>query len=377
MKVVIACDSYKGCMSSKTVAQMIEDGIVELDRQIAIEKYVIADGGEGSVDAFHEAMHGQKQKVKTSDAYGKKITSEYTIVEQGTTAVIEVANIIGLNMHPRERRAPYFGSSFGVGTLMLDAIQKGCKKLIIALGSSATNDGGMGLLQCLGARFYDEAHDYLSPQAINLDKIRFIDLNRLQTFPDVQIIAACDVENHLLGENGATKVFGKQKGFYPNQIKKIDKAMHHYRDQIKRYTNIDLDAYKGGGAAGGIGAVLIGLLNAKMKSGIELLIANSDISKKIQDCDLVITGEGQSDFQTSFGKVPLGILHLANKCNKPCICISGALGSNYQVLYEEGFIGIYSIADRAMSFEQAIHSAPEKLKEATYNIMKTITYYQK
>lgn len=375
MKVVIACDSYKGCMTSREVANRMEEGIHKVRGDIETVSYVIGDGGEGSVDAFHETCHGVKQSVSTTDAYGKKIQTEYSVIESGNTAVIEVANIIGLNMHEREKRAPFFGSSFGVGTVLLDAVEKGCKKIIIGLGGSATNDGGMGILQSLGARFYDASHKYLSPQAMNLEKIRYIDFNRMKYLEGIELIAACDVKNYLLGEEGATHVFGKQKGFYPNQIKKIDAAMHNYRDQVQRYTKIDINTFEGGGAAGGIGAILIGILHAKMVPGIELLLSYSDMEEQVKDCDLVITGEGQSDKQTMFGKVPVGILKVANKYNKPCICISGAVGLGYQNLYELGFVGIYSIADRAMTFQQALESAPEKLELATYSVMKTILYF--
>lgn len=377
MKVVIACDSYKGCMTSREVAQRMEEGIWQVDSNICTKSYIIADGGEGTVEAFHETCHGKKQIVQASDAYGKRIMTEYTIIDDGNTAVIEVANIIGLNMHEREKRAPFFGSSFGVGTVILHAVEMGCKKIIIGLGGSATNDGGMGLLQALGCRYYDSMHQYLSPQAMNLEKVRYIDFNRLNKLEDIELIAACDVKNHLLGENGATYVFGKQKGFYPNQIRKIETGMENFRNQIQRYTSIDINEFEGGGAAGGIGAVLIGLLGAKMIPGIDLLLSCSDIEEEIADCDLVITGEGQSDQQTMYGKVPVGILRLANRYQKPCICISGALGIGYQSLYDLGFIGIYSIADRAMSFQQALEQAPEKLTAATYGIMKTIQYFYK
>lgn len=377
MKVVIACDSYKGCMTSREVAQRMEDGIWQVDSNICTKSYIIADGGEGTVEAFHETCHGKKQIVQASDAYGKIIMTEYTIIDDGNTAVIEVANIIGLNMHEREKRAPFFGSSFGVGTVILHAVEMGCKKIIIGLGGSATNDGGMGLLQALGCRYYDSMHQYLSPQAMNLEKVRYIDFNRLNKLEGIELIAACDVKNHLLGENGATYVFGKQKGFYPNQIRKIETGMENFRNQIQRYTSIDINEFEGGGAAGGIGAVLIGLLGAKMIPGIDLLLSCSDIEEEIADCDLVITGEGQSDQQTMYGKVPVGILRLANRYQKPCICISGALGIGYQSLYDLGFIGIYSIADRAMSFQQALEQAPEKLTAATYGIMKTIQYFYK
>ncbi len=377
MKIVVACDSFKGCMSSQTVSEHMRAAIHRVDSSIEVKPYVIADGGEGTVDAFAKTCGGEIVKVATTDAYGRKITSYYTIIEAGRAAVIEVANIIGLNMHPREKRTPLFGSSFGVGTVLLDALQHGCKKIIIGLGGSATNDGGMGLLQALGCRFYDYHHRYLSPQAVNLERIRYIDFNRLPSFADVELIAACDVKNRLLGAEGATYIFGKQKGFYPNQIKQIDDGMTNYRNQIERYRKVDIDSFPGSGAAGGVGSVLIGLLGAKMIPGIELLLRYSDIHEAIRDCDFVITGEGQSDRQTMFGKVPVGILNVAKSYEKPVLCISGALGLGYQELYDLGFSGIFSIADRAMTFQQALAQADQKLEAAVYAIVKTImTFYR-
>lgn len=376
MNVVVACDSFKGCMTSKEVADHVEKASKRVDEQMQIKKYVIGDGGEGTVDAFMETCHGVRVEVATTDAYGKKIKTYYTLIDEGSTAVIEVANIIGLSMCEREKRAPFFGSSFGVGTVLLDAYHRGCKKIIIGLGGSATNDGGMGLLQALGTRFYDRNHKYLSPQAMNLEKVHYIDFNRLQKMEEVELIAACDVKNHLLGEEGATYVFGKQKGFFPNQIKKVDAGMENYRNHIQRYLKIDINEYAGGGAAGGIGAVLIGILNATMVSGIELLFRYSDIKEKIAEADLVITGEGQSDRQTMFGKVPVGVLNVAKEFQKPVICISGALGIGYQELYDLGFVGIFSIADRAMTFQQALEQADSKLEATVYSIMKTICYFR-
>lgn len=376
MKVVVAADSFKGCMTSTQVADCIKEGIHEYNADIDVETYTIADGGEGTVMAFYKTCGGELVDVACTDAYGKKITTQYALLENGHTAVIEVANIIGLNMVERSRRMPLYASSYGVGTVLKDAVARGCKRIIMGLGGSATNDGGMGLLQALGLLYYDSDHQYLSPQAVSLEKVRYIDFNRFHGLGDVELIAACDVKNKLLGEQGATFIFGKQKGLFPTQLKRVDHGMENFRDQIQRYKKIDLNAYEGGGAAGGIGAVLMGILNAKMVPGIELLLSYSNIEEHVKDCDLLITGEGQSDVQTAYGKVPMGILNVAKKYDKPCIILSGALGIGYQKLYEEGFTGIFSIADCAMSFPQALAHAPEKLKAAAYSMIRTIDYFK-
>lgn len=372
MKVVVAMDSFKGCMTSLKAAKQVEAGIKMYDQNIEVVKFPIGDGGEGTLQAFHSLCNGELVWVNTTDAYGKKIESCYSLIDNGQTAVMEVANIIGLSMHDRTRRDPLHGSSYGVGTVLLDAYNKGVKKIIIGLGGSATNDCGLGLLQCLGARFYDANHQYLSPMALNLENVKYIDFNRLQKFEGVEIIAACDVKNHLLGEDGATYTFGKQKGLFPNQMKQLEDGMFNFRFQVSRYMKIDLNEYEGGGAAGGLGAILMGIFNAKMIPGIDLLVSYSNLKEEIATCDLVITGEGQSDYQTMYGKVPVGILNIAKEFDKPVLCLSGALGLGYMDLYQLGFIGIYSIADRAMTFQQALDGAGDKLMNASYSLMATL-----
>lgn len=372
MKIIVACDSYKGCMTSKEVADHITAGVHRFDPAIEVVPYVMADGGEGTAEAFCLTCGGEMVQAKTTDAYGVAIECGYALIEEGQTAVIEAASCIGLSMRAREERNPLLASSYGVGTLIRAAYERGCRRIIVGLGGTATNDGGMGLLQSLGVRFYDEQHKYLSPMAVNLEKIRYIDFNRLISFEDVELIVACDVKNHLLGKQGATYTFGKQKGLYPNQLERMDRAMRNYRNQIRRYRKTDLDEYEGGGAAGGIGAVLIGLLGARMVPGVELLLSCGTLHREIQDCDLLITGEGQSDAQTMFGKVPAGIAKAAQQADKPIVCISGALGIGYEQLYELGFIGIFSIADRAMSFFQALEQAPSKLEATSYAVVRTI-----
>lgn len=370
MKILVACDSYKGCMTSREVSEHIKHAILRVDPSIEVGTYAMADGGEGTSAAFCDACQGEMVECETTDAYGRRMRACYALIEGGSTAVVEAAACIGLTMVPREKRNPMAASSYGVGTMLLDAKERGCQRIIVGLGGSSTNDGGMGLLQSLGVRFYDASHKYLSPQAMNLEKIRYIDFNRLISFDGIDLIVACDVKNHLLGPQGATFTFGRQKGLYPNQLERIDQAMSNYRDQIKRYRKIDLDDFEGGGAAGGIGAVLIGLLHAKMVPGIELLLSYSSLKEEAECCDLLITGEGQSDAQTMYGKVPAGIAAIAKQADKPIVCISGALGLGYEQLYDLGFIGIFSIADRAMSFSQALESAPQKLESAAYSIIR-------
>lgn len=370
MKILVACDSFKGCMSSKEVCENIKKGILRANSNHDVYTFPVADGGEGTSDVFCDLLNGEKILAYTVDAYGKKIQTHYCMSKDHSLAVMDVASCIGLNMTPREKRNPMVASSRGVGILMKDAISKGCKKLIIGLGGSATNDGGIGILSEFGIRFYDSKRELLNPNVYSLHKIAFIDKRNANIPKNVEIVVACDVKNHLLGKQGATYIFGKQKGIYLNQMEEIEQSMRHYRDKLFQTFHVDVDAYDGSGAAGGIGSVLLGIFHAKMKSGIDLVLEYSDLKNHLQDANLMITGEGQTDVQTTFGKLPMGISHLAKEHGIPCVCLSGALGMGYEELYNEGMIGIFSSADRAMTFQTALQTGNVKLEALAFNLTK-------
>ena len=369
MKIVIACDSFKGCMTSQEVCRNIEKGIHRANPKHHCVLYPMADGGEGTAECFAQVMQGDMITMESLDAYGKKITVQYARKEK--LAVMDVATCIGLNMYPREARNPMIAHSRGVGKMMKHAIAHGCTKLVIGLGGSCTNDGGMGILYEFGARFYDSHHKLLEPSVYALSRIAYIDKRHFH-LPHVECVAACDVENHLLGKSGATFIFGKQKGLFVNQFKEIDQWMTQYRDKVQQTFHVDMNEMPGGGAAGGIGGVLMGVFHAKMQPGIQWMIEESKMKEAVKNCDLVITGEGQTDAQTMFGKVPFGISQLAQSYSKPTICLSGALGNGYEALYQAGVIGIFSSADRAMTFQQALHRGPEKIEALAFNVTKCI-----
>lgn len=370
MKIIVACDSFKGCMSSKEVEECIKKGILKANPKHKVLLFPMADGGEGTSKVFCDIIQGNNVEVLTVDAYGKNIFSSYCMSQDSSMAVMDVASCIGLNMTPKEKRNPMIASSRGVGIMLKDAIEKGCKKIIIGLGGSATNDGGMGILSEFGVRFYNGKRELLIPSVYALNQIAFVD-KRYASFPkDVEIICACDVKNHLLGKNGATYVFGKQKGIYLNQMHDIEKGMAHYANKLKQTFHVDVNEYEGSGAAGGIGSVLLGVMKAKMVSGIDLVVAYSGLKDQLKDADLVITGEGQTDAQTLYGKLPLGISRLAKSFDVPCVCLSGALGLGYQKMYEEGMIGIFSSADRAMTFQTALQTGNEKLEALAFSLTK-------
>lgn len=370
MKIIIACDSFKGCMSSKEVEECIKKGILKANKEHEILTFPMADGGEGTAMVFRDIIQGKTIDVLTVDAYGKNVFTTYCISKDGNLAVMDVASCIGLNMTPKEKRNPMIASSRGVGIMMKDAISRGCKKMILGLGGSATNDGGMGILSEFGVRFYNSKRELLVPSVYALQQIAFVDKRYARLPKDIEIICACDVKNHLLGKNGATYVFGKQKGIYLNQMAEVEKGMAHYSTKLKQTFHVDVNEFEGSGAAGGIGSVLLGVMKAKRFSGIDLVVEYSGLKEHLQDADLVITGEGQTDAQTLYGKLPLGIARLAQSYDVPCVCLSGALGLGYEAMYDEGMIGIFSSADRAMTFQMALQTGNEKLEALAFSLTK-------
>ncbi|MGL5979129.1 MAG: glycerate kinase family protein [Erysipelotrichaceae bacterium] len=368
MKILIASDSFKNCLSSWEAASAMERGILRADPKIEIIKYAVGDGGEGTLDAFKFNAKTRTHRFHGRSASGKTMEMSFEYIDEQATAFIEVAQIIGLKKQSEGNRAPMYYSSYGVGQAMLQAKTLGAKKIIIGLGGSSTNDGGLGILAALGALFYDQKGQPIQIKAKELIHIAKMDFSNMVDFSGTELIAACDVKNVLLGEKGATHTFGKQKGLFPNQMKALEKGMQHFAQLVATQEQIDLNSYIGGGAAGGIGACLQGFFGAKMQSGLALVLSYTDFESQCQSADLVITGEGQSDHQTMYGKVPAGIIQIAKQYEVPTIIVSGALGYEYMKLYELGFAGIFSISDRVMSFEQALKTAPQKIENLCYSL---------
>lgn len=369
MDIVIACDSFKGCMRAPQAAASMERGIHKAVPGANVRLFPMADGGEGTAEVFGLYGKGQLVECTSLDPYGKPLTARYCWEEATKTAILDAASVIGLNLTPKDRRNPMIASSRGVGLLLQDALRRGARHLIIGLGGTATNDGGMGMLAEFGAVFYDANREPLAPCPYSLSRIAFIDKRRCRLPRDVEITVACDVKNHLLGEEGATFVFGRQKGLYKTQMVQVDAAMSHFRNKIRQTFHVDMDAQPGSGAAGGIGGLLLSVFGARMVPGIEMAMEYSCLEEAVARCDYVFTGEGQTDRQTVLGKVPYGVAKMAEKYHKPCVCLSGALGPGYERLYEAGVAGIFSSADRAMDFATALRTGEEKLEALAFNVM--------
>lgn len=371
-KIVIASDSFKGTMDSINVCNIVEKGIKNIRPEIKTITIPIADGGEGTVDAFLNAIGGIKVTKKVTGPLFDKIEATYGILDDGS-AVIEMAQASGLPL-VEGRENPLKTTTYGTGELIQDALEKGCSKIIIGIGGSATNDGGVGMAAALGVRFLQEDNSEIDLTGEGLGSLATIDTSNLNSkISDCQFIVACDVDNPLYGANGAAYVFAPQKGADAEMVKILDENLKHYAGIVNRDLGINLQKYKGSGAAGGLGAGLVAFVDAQLKSGINILLDAVDFDVLVADADLIITGEGKIDGQSLRGKVPVGIADRAVKYHKPVIAIVGAIGDETDALYERGISSIFSINQRPEAFEIAKNYSEENLLKTTESIIRLVS----
>lgn len=366
-KFVVAPDSFKESLSAKGVCIAMENGIHNVFPDAIVNHVPMADGGEGTVEALVDATEGKIIEVDVQGPLkGQVIKAKYGILGDGRTAVIEMAEASGLGLVPREDRNPLITTTYGTGELIKAALDQGVEGIVIGIGGSATNDGGAGMAQALGAKLLDKDGEQIDFGGGSLGKIEKIDISELdERLKKTKIRVACDVDNYLTGITGASAVFGPQKGATPEMVQILDDNLKHYAKIIKRDLGKEVDEFEGAGAAGGLGAGLMAFTNATLQKGVEIVIDTIGLEWKIRDCDFVITGEGGMDFQTKFGKTPYGVAKVAEKYNKPVFAIAGTLGENFEELYEHGFSAIFSVMQKPCSLEQA-------LKDGATNIEKTV-----
>lgn len=373
MKIMIACDSYKGSLSAKEVVDAIENGLLKYDNDIEIVKIPMADGGEGTVQSLVDASQGEIIYLQVRDPLMRKIDSFYGILGDKETAVIEMAAASGLTLLKDGERNPLVTSSYGTGELIKDALDRGCRKFIIGLGGSATNDAGVGMLKALGAKFIDADGCDITDGGGGLLNLKTIDLGGFDPrIKDSTIKIACDVENTLCGLEGASYIFGPQKGANEAIVKELEESLSHFSEVIYDSIGIDVKEIKGGGAAGGLGAASVAFLEADLERGIDIVITQTKLYDLSEGCDLIITGEGMIDYQTKFGKTPYGVAQVAKKRNIPVIALVGAIGSEANVLYDHGFDGIFSIVNKPMTLNEAIENSAQLVEDATYNIIRLL-----
>ena len=377
-KIIISPDSFKGSLTSVEVSNAIEDGIKKVFPNCKTVKIPIADGGEGTMDTLVSAMNGKKIKVKVHDPLKRIIEVEYGLVNDGKTAVIEMATASGLTLLTKQEQDPSATTTYGTGEIIKDALLQGCRSFLIGIGGSATNDAGTGMLKALGYRFLDKNGEETDGTGKSLDSICSIDDSGVMPeIKEAHFTIACDVNNPFSGTNGAAYVYAPQKGANEQMIIELDDGMENFRQLIEKEKKIDLNTIPGSGAAGGLGGGFVAFLNAELKPGIEMVLEAVSFENHLQNADLVITGEGRLDKQTGMGKAASGILNAASKSNVPVIALGGSI-EDVENLNKRGFISVFSITPCPLSLEKAMQkdTTRSNIIQTTEQIMRTIKHFK-
>jgi glycerate kinase len=378
MKIVIAPDSFKESLSALDVATAIESGFREIFPQAEYVKLPVADGGEGTVEAMVAATGGRVIEANVTGPLCEPLKAFFGLSGDDKIAFIEMAAASGLESVPQDKRNPLKTTSYGTGELIKNALDHGVEHCIIGIGGSATNDGGAGMVQALGARLLTADGKEIGYGGGELKHLANIDIGGLdKRIKKCRFEVACDVTNPLTGDEGATAIFGPQKGATPEMIAQLDGYLKHYAQIIKKDLGIDVEHVPGAGAAGGMGAALYGFCHAELRQGIEIVTEALGLDALVRDATLVITGEGRIDSQSINGKVPIGVARVAKRYNKPVIAIGGSLTQDVDVVYEHGLDAVFSVLYSICTLEEALDNAADNLRKSARNIAATIRLAQK
>ena len=368
MKVTVAIDSLKGSLTSMEAGYAISEGITRVfpDAEVCVRP--LADGGEGTVEALVKGMDGIYKKVKVSGPLGDKVEATYGIIEETKTAIIEMSQAAGITLVPEEKRNPLYTTTYGVGEMIIDAIQNGCRRFIVGIGGSATNDGGVGMLQALGYQFTNALGEEIADGARGLKELKNIsDENVIPELAECEFKIACDVTNPLCGERGCSVVYGPQKGATPEIIEEMDEWLFEYAALACEKFPKANPAFPGTGAAGGLGFAFLTFTNSVLESGVKIVLEETSLSDYIKDADYVITGEGRLDAQTVMGKAPIGVAKLAKEYNKPVLAFSGVVTKDAVACNENGIDAFFPILRSVVSKEEA-----KEAKNAIENMSDTV-----
>lgn len=373
MKVLIAPQSFKGGLSGHSAAEAIKAGVLSLFPEAQTRVLPIADGGDGTLDALIGNTSGKIFTTQVTGPLGNPVSATWGVMGDGVTAVIEMARASGLTLVPIPKRDPQITTTSGTGELIQEALSWGYKRIIIGLGGSATNDGGVGMAEILGVRFLDQRGNDIPQGGIALKQLSSIDVTRINpAIQSAEIIAATDVTNPLCGPEGASVVYGPQKGATPEVVRKLDEALTHYAKIVETNLGVDIKSYPGAGAAGGLGAGLIIFANAQILSGIDLICDTLDFNSQLEDVDLIITGEGAVDSSTAYNKAPVGIARRAKARGIPVLLLAGSLGEGYEAVYDHGINAVVCIADRPMSMRDSLIRSHELLANAVNRSLRLL-----
>lgn len=373
MRIIVAPDSFKGSVSAVCTANAMEKGIKQVFTEAEVIKIPIADGGEGTVEALVAATQGQMIYQQVVGPLGEVVQAYWGILGDGKTAVIEMAAASGLPLVPMDKRDPRITTTYGTGELIKAALDRGLRKIIIGIGGSATNDGGCGMAQALGGNFLDSEGQELPYGGAALSTLERVDLSGMDIrLADTVIMVACDVDNPLCGARGASTVYGPQKGASPEMVATLDLALDHFSNKVQEVTGKNVAEQAGAGAAGGLGAGLLFFTEAKLQPGVEIVLIATGFESLVSTAQLVITGEGRTDFQTAFGKAPVGVAKLAKKYKVPTLCLAGGLGQGYEDVLQQGIDGLMSTVPGPMSLAECIEGGEKFIEMATKRLCQIL-----
>lgn len=375
MKVVTAIDSFKGSLTSLEAGHGVETGFKRVDSAIEVNVRPLADGGEGTVDALTEGMHGDKVYVQVTGPLGDKVNCPYGIIAESQTAIIEMSGAAGITLIPRNQLDPMKATTYGVGEVIKDAINRGCRRFLIGIGGSATNDGGVGMLMALGYDFLDAQGQPIALGAQGLKDLEHIETSHvLPALQECSFKIACDVTNPLCGPQGASAIYGPQKGATSAQVLEMDGWLAHYAKCAQALDDTIDATYPGTGAAGGLGFAFKSFLQGELVSGISMVLEETKLEDAIKEADLVITGEGRLDGQTAMGKAPIGVAQLAKKHDKPVIAFAGCVTKDATLCNKHGIDAFFPIMRKATTLDEAMNhdNALNNLADTAEQVMRLI-----
>ena len=377
MKIVVAPDSFKGSVSALEAASAMEHGLRRVFPDAVIEKIPMADGGEGTVQSLVDATGGHLQTRRVLGPLKNEVDAQFGILSDGETAVIEMASASGLTLVEPHERNPLRTTTYGTGQLIHAALEAGCRRLIIGIGGSATNDGGAGMAEALGVRLLDTNGKQIQRGGGNLGQLTSIDVTELHpAIAETETVVACDVNNPLTGRDGASHVYGPQKGATPEMIKTLDGHLTHFDKILTHTLGKSFNDIPGAGAAGGLGAGLMAFLNAELRLGIDIMIDAVNLRERVKGAAVVFTGEGQLDFQTAFGKTPVGVAKIAKAHNIPVIAIAGGIAEGAEAVYGAGIDAMLGIVQEPMSLENAVTDASRLIADTAEQAARLIAIGQ-
>jgi glycerate kinase len=374
MRVLIAPDSFKGSLPAIEIGERIAGGVRSVFPQAETIIIPLADGGEGTVEALVSATGGQIMTQSVTGPLGEKVEAKWGLLGDGITAVLEMAAASGLPLVPEERRNPMVTTTYGTGELIRGGLDQGCRRFIIGIGGSATNDGGAGMAQALGVKLLDVKGEQISYGAAGLGHLEKIDIKGLDPrLKGAEVLVACDVNNPLTGPAGAAQVFGPQKGANPEMVGELDRLLERFAKVVERDLGRNVKDIPGAGAAGGLGAGLLAFLAARLVPGVDLILEVVGLEEILREgVDLVITGEGEINRQTLYGKVPVGVARLAKKYNVAVIAIVGSIGQGAEDVYQEGIEAMMTIVNGPISLAEAMAKTGDLVAEATARVMRLV-----